>query len=237
MPSSLSNISAILFDKDGTLIDFNRTWFEIAMALARDARPGDPQAANALMAQGGYDWEQQRFVGGSVVAAGTIAELVDLWHPTLEHADRRERIARYDDFALDRSARSAAGIMGVEAALEALAGRGFQLGIATNDSEAGARAMADALGLTDRFEAIIGYDSVLRPKPHPDQLLLFSRVTGIDPGAIAMVGDNSHDLEMAHAAGAGLAIGVLSGNSTRAELEALADIIIDSVADLPTLFA
>jgi phosphoglycolate phosphatase len=52
-----------------------------------------------------------------------------------------------------------------------------------------------------------------------------------------MVGDNTHDLEMAHAAGAGLAIGVLSGNSTRAELAPRADIIVDSIADLPGLFA
>ena len=42
---------------------------------------------------------------------------------------------------------------------------------------------------------------------------------------------------MARAAGAGLAIGVLSGNSTRAELAGLADVIIDSVADLPDLLA
>ena len=66
---------------------------------------------------------------------------------------------------------------------------------------------------------------------------LFARHTGLDAKAIAMVGDNLHDLEMAHAAGAGLAIGVLSGNSTREQLEERADLIIDSIADLPALFA
>jgi phosphoglycolate phosphatase len=48
-----------------------------------------------------------------------------------------------------------------------------------------------------------------------------------------MVGDNRHDLEMARAAGAGLAVGVLSGTGSRKTLGGLADVILESVADLP----
>jgi phosphoglycolate phosphatase len=172
-----------------------------------------------------------------VVAAGTVADLVDLWHPELPEPGRGSRIASYDSVAVAEGARRAAGFAGLQETLETLSARGFQLGIATNDSEAGARATAAALGLTGLFHSIIGYDSVVQPKPWPDQLHLFAARTGLDPAAIAMVGDNTHDLEMAHAAGAGLAIGVLSGNSTREELAGLADIIVDSVADLPDLFA
>ncbi|WP_332699223.1 HAD family hydrolase [Devosia sp.] len=237
MPSSLSSIRGILFDKDGTLIDFNQTWFGVVMALGRRAAPGDELTARDLVGRGGYDWQQQRFLGGSVVAAGTIADLVDLWHPELATQDRQERIASYDGFFVEEGARRAAGIAGLEETLETLGGQGFRLGIATNDSEAGARATASALGLTALFHTIIGYDSVAQPKPWPDQVHLFAAQTGLAPAAIAMVGDNTHDLEMAHAAGAGLAIGVLSGNSTRAELAGLADIIVDSIADLPGLFA
>ena len=172
-----------------------------------------------------------------MVAAGTIADLVDLWHPELPASGRRRRIAGYDRVAVEEGARRAAGFAGLRETLETLGAGGFQLGIATNDSEAGARATAAALGLSALFHSIIGYDSVAQPKPWPDQLHLFAARTGLDPSAIAMVGDNSHDLEVAHAAGAGLAIGVLSGNSTREELAGLADIIVDSVADLPGLFA
>ena len=50
---------------------------------------------------------------------------------------------------------------------------------------------------------------------------------------IAVVGDNPHDLEMARSAGAGAAIGVLSGNSEEAELATLADVVLPSVAALP----
>lgn len=230
-------IRGVLFDKDGTLIDFNKTWFGIIMSLANRSAPDDAEAARALVASGGYDWAAQRFVGGSVVAAGTVADLVDLWHPELLAEDRTARIQSFDAVAVTQGSQSATGIHGLSDALHALKAQGLLLGIATNDSEAGARATADALSLTALFHTIIGYDSVPQPKPFPDQLHLFARQTGLPPSAIAMVGDNLHDLEMAHAAGAGLAIGVLSGNSTRAELAARADVIVDSVADLPALFA
>ena len=231
------DIRGILFDKDGTLVDFNQTWFGIIMTLARAAAPGDEGTARGLASAGGYDWAQQKFVGGSVVAAGTVADLVDLWHAGLDRPERADRIARYDALAVAEGSRRAVGIALVQETLAELQGAGFVLGIATNDSEAGARATSAALGLTPLFHSIIGYDSVVRPKPWPDQLQLFASRTGLLPGAIAMVGDNSHDLEMARAAGAGLAIGVLSGNSTRAELAGLADIIVDSIADLPDLLA
>ena len=48
-----------------------------------------------------------------------------------------------------------------------------------------------------------------------------------------MVGDNRHDLEMAKAGGAGLAVGVLSGTGTREALAPLADVVLDSIVDLP----
>ncbi len=47
------------------------------------AAKGDETRAKALVEAGGYDWEMQKFRGGSVVAAGTINDVVDLWHPEL----------------------------------------------------------------------------------------------------------------------------------------------------------
>ena len=50
-----------------------------------------------------------------------------------------------------------------------------------------------------------------------------------------MVGDNPHDMETAHDAGARLAIGVLSGNSDVDHLAPLADHLIGTIAELPAL--
>jgi phosphoglycolate phosphatase len=52
-----------------------------------------------------------------------------------------------------------------------------------------------------------------------------------------MVGDNRHDLQMARAGGVGLAVAVLSGTGTLESLSPLADIVLDSIADLPAYLA
>ncbi len=127
-------------------------------------------------------------------------------------------------------------IEGLRETLETLRAMGFILGIATNDSEAGAHATAKALGIDHFFDVVIGYDTAARPKPFADPLLYFAKKVGLEPAAIAMVGDNLHDLETAQAAKAGLGIGVLSGNSPREALEPHADVVLNSVADLPALF-
>lgn len=89
------------------------------------------------------------------------------------------------------------------------------------------------LGVAQLFDAAYGYDAVANPKPAPDTIQAFCDLTGLRPAEIAMVGDNRHDLEMARAGGCGLAVGVLSGTGTRESLAGIADVVLDSVADLP----
>ena len=71
------------------------------------------------------------------------------------------------------------------------------------------------------------------PKPAPDIVLAFAAATGVDPSDIAVVGDNRYDMEMARAAGAGAAIGVLTGNSGEDDLAAYADVVLPSIRELP----
>ena len=122
---------------------------------------------------------------------------------------------------------------GTHDAIASLHRSGFRLGVATNDSTGGAEKTLLALGIAQMFDAAYGYDAVANPKPAPDAIHAFCDLTGLKPSEIAMVGDNRHDLEMARAGGAGLAIGVLSGTGTRETLQPLADVILDSIAELP----
>ena len=124
-------------------------------------------------------------------------------------------------------------VPGVPEALASLHARSYRLGVATNDSTAGCEQTLLALGVAQLFEAAYGYDAVANPKPAPDTVLAFCDLTGLKPAEIAMVGDNRHDLEMARAGGCGLAVAVLSGTGTRETLTPLADVVLDSVAELP----
>lgn len=234
---TLAAIKGILFDKDGTLVDFQRTWFAIGERMALEAAAGDRARADALMRQAGYDFEAGGFRADSVFAAGTNADIVALWYPHLEGEARLAMVTHFDCVTAEEGSLRAIALEGVGEALALLHGDGYRLGLCTNDSTNGAEKTLLALGVAQMFDAAYGYDAVANPKPAPDTVYAFADLTGLRPAEIAMVGDNRHDLELARAAGAGLAVGVLSGTGTRASLAPLADVILESVAELPALLA
>jgi len=85
--------------------------------------------------------------------------------------------------------------------LDELDARGFLLAIATGKSRAGlARALAQQ-GLAHRFVASRCADEGF-PKPHPDMLLALMDHCGTEASETLMIGDTTHDLELARNAGA-----------------------------------
>lgn len=229
----MRKIRGALFDKDGTIIDFNATWAAVARRLAFEAAGGDKARTEALLILSGYDPATGRFQADSVFAAGTNAEVVELWNPGLARDELARMTARYNEITAREGAASAVALPGVLDALEAMHARGMAIGMATNDSTSGAEQALAALGISSVFAATYGYDAVARPKPAPDVVLAFADTVGLRVSQVAMIGDNRHDLETGRAAGAGLVVAVLSGTGTRETLEPLADIVLGSVADLP----
>jgi phosphoglycolate phosphatase len=78
--------------------------------------------------------------------------------------------------------------------------RTHSLGIATAKSRRGLERALDATGLRLHFRASRCADES-RPKPAPDMLLEILEETGVDAKGALMIGDTSHDLQMASAAG------------------------------------
>ena len=232
-----ADIKGILFDKDGTLVDFNATWLSIADFMAMDAAEGDRWKADRLLAAAGFDSVSKRFKPDSIFASGTNMDVVELWFPRLSDEDQMLAVARFNEITSVQGSSMAVALPGIVETLAVLHRRSYRLGVATNDSTSGAEKTLATLGVAQLFDAAYGYDSVARPKPAPDTILAFSDLTGLRPAEIAMVGDNRHDLEMARAGGCGLAVGVLSGTGTRESLSAIADVVLNSVADLPDFLA
>jgi len=225
-------IKAVLFDKDGTLLDFDATWARPQEVAADWAADGDRLIAERLLLAGGMDPVSRKTAAGSLFAAGNAEEIARAFIDAGAPRDLASLTARLDAIFAD-GMKTAVVLPGLSAAVARLGGAGFALGVASSDSEASIRLFLDHAGLNTHMRFAAGYDSGHGPKPEPGMVHAFADALQLPVSSIAMVGDNTHDLEMARAAGAGIAVGVLSGNGTRADLEPLADVILDSVADLP----
>lgn len=112
-----------------------------------------------------------------------------------------------------------------------LLARPFRAAVATGKSQRGAERVVKQFGFEDRFEIVLGGNSVPRPKPHPDMLHAIMEATGTKD--LIMIGDTTYDLEMAHAAGV-KAIGVSWGHHAADRLREWAP-VVDSVEALGRL--
>ncbi len=231
-----NEIKAILFDKDGTLVDFDRTWAVTNRKAAMIAADGDATLAETLLNECGMDPVTGKTRADSMFAAANANEIA---RHMVAHGSPVEhtRLAGLLDQAFVDGAESPWPICDLKALMQTLAGAGLSVGIASSDGEAGIRRTVEVLGLESYIDFIAGYDSGHGPKPEPGMIRAFAAHLGLKPSEIAMVGDNGHDMEMARAAGAGAAIGVLSGTGSQQTLAGLSDVLIGSVADLPSLIA
>jgi phosphoglycolate phosphatase len=230
-------IKGVLFDKDGTLFDFAGTWREATRGMLATLAPGDTDMQNRMGRAVGFDPVTGAFVAGSPVVAGSVDAIARIWAEVMPGLD----VARIEAHA--NLAAGEIGLLGKPALAPAtddlpglLAGlrdEGFALGVATHDGEAAARGQLAAAGALGHFAFVCGYDSGFGLKPGPGMVTAFARAVGIAAGEVAMVGDSVHDLAAARAAGAALALGVLTGPATEADLAPHADAILPSIAALP----
>lgn len=229
-------LKGVLFDKDGTLIDFHGTWMPayrraVAMVARTAGRPGIEER---LLALAGYDVESDRCLPTSILAAGTTPEIARLWaqETGIDAAWLEEEIERmFDAYA----PAFATPVKDLHAVLGRLESRDMTLGVATMDSRASAGATLARLGIERHFDFICGYDSGHGQKPGRGMVDAFCAHAGLSPAEIVLVGDTPHDLDMGRAADVGRVVGVLTGSSTAGQLERLCDAVIPGIADLEAL--
>lgn len=225
-------IRGILFDKDGTLLDFNATWMSLNQAVALFAAGGDAELAERLLVQGGYDEETGRLQSGTPLAAGSPDEIAECFAEVLNGKTPPDLAAEINRIFVSGAAASAVPVPRARETLALLRSRTSYLGVATHDSVAGIEATLGPHGLLSMFDFLAGYDSGHGKKPGPGMLEAFCRKTDLPAHEVAVIGDNAHDLLMGANGGAGLRIGVLTGTSTRAELTPIADMVFESIAEL-----
>ncbi|HVF62982.1 MAG TPA: HAD-IA family hydrolase [Casimicrobiaceae bacterium] len=181
----------IVFDWDGTLADSTSI---IARAIQRAcADLGEPVP----------DDTAARYVIGLGLAdalAHVAPRLARHRHPELSERYRHHYLARDREIALFNGAREL---------LVELKAQGRMLAVATGKSRAGLDRVLQNCALHDYFHATRCADEG-EPKPHPGMLLHLMKRLDVTPRETLMIGDTTHDLELARAGGVD-AIGVAYG--------------------------
>ena len=226
---SRTEIEGIVFDKDGTLFDFNTTWSTWTRDLLYDLARTHGGDAHALARAIEFDLATCRFLPGSPIIAASGREGAEILSAALPGSDPGH---------IEQIMRETSGNAPLQPAvplvpfLGGLSRRGLKLGVVTNDTDHGARAHLTSAGVLAQFDFIAGYDSGHGFKPAPDPLLAFARLSGLDPARCVMVGDSTHDLRAGRAAGM-WCLGVLTGLAEHAELSPMADAVLPDIGHIP----
>ena len=213
----------IVLDLDGTLIETAPDLCAaLNHALAEAGRAPVPLAGVRSMIG---DGARAMLHKGLSATGGALpeAEMAHWFDVLLEHYGRN--IAEHSH-----------AFPGVPEVLEDLAQAGLKLGVCTNKPVALSLELFHQLGLRDRFQAILGGDSLPVRKPDPGHILGTLAAMGVAPARAVMVGDSANDVNAARNAGIPVVV-VSFGYTTTPAAELGADALIDHFHELPAALA
>jgi len=173
-------IDAVLFDKDGTLLDFEATWSGLSAGMIRRLADGDEARAQAMAEAAGVDLATRRFRPGAEIVTASGEQLARLWAAHIPTRDT-DAVASMinamsaEEVAPETLVPAVPDLPGLLADLRAM---GLKLGVATNDGEAAARADLAMAGVLGAFDLVLGADSGHGGKPGRGISTRFARLSG-----------------------------------------------------------
>jgi phosphoglycolate phosphatase len=222
--SQWGSVRAVLFDLDGTMLD---TAADITCALSRAlAEQGLPSLARnevtELIGRGVPALIKrvlERF--GAAAKAADATQLLDRFH---HHYERLHHCGEIQTRVYP----------GVARGLAELHALGLKLAVVTNKPRSMAVALLARLCLDHWIALVVGGDSGLPRKPHPQPLLRACELLGVLPAHVLMVGDSHIDVLAARAAGVAAVICVPYGYNEGVDPRTLpCDGFVETIGDLP----
>lgn len=231
---------AVIFDKDGTLIDFDAMWGGWTLQLAD--RLLDHTAIDireALCASYGYDIARRKILPDGKLTCTPMWRLREMMVEVTESSGLSR--AQAEDavgaaWHVPDPVALAKPFTDVKRLFTNIRHQGIKIAIATTDDRAPTEAMLAAFGVTDLVSTMVCADDGIKAKPAPDMVRAICSRIQVDPSRSIVIGDTVADLTMARSAGAGLVIGVLSGVGSLENLTPLADILMDTIDTLQESF-
>jgi phosphoglycolate phosphatase len=229
----------VIFDKDGTLIDFVGLWArktgDAVTALAA-ALSASPELATELYGNLGYDPVHGRFDHQSPVITAPMSTLYTIAAATLyRHGwgwlDAELEVERHFIPAMNAylAPEEVTPLAKLPAIFGALQGAGVQIAVVTSDDRGPTVATLELLGVAQQVAFIACADDDYPHKPAPEALWAACAHCDVAANRTVMVGDSTTDMLMAQRAQMGLRAAVLTGVMTREILAPHADVVLPSI--------
>ena len=232
------NIKAVIFDKDGTLMDFESFWVTVSRCAIEDIKDktGITQVSveealsyldvrngiadiNGILAQDPYPVMGRALNTcftkyGCRLTDGEMTELtVSAYHENVEKGIINP---------------ACGDILSVMVRLKNM---GLKLAVVTTDDPYDTKKCLSALGIYDCFDEIYTDDGVMPPKPDPYCLDIFLKKYGLQKNEVIMIGDTLNDVNFARNGGIQVG-GVAKNSNNRKILEAKADFVMTDVSEI-----
>lgn len=232
----------VIFDKDGTLVDFELLWAaktDAAVGALVQASGGDGRLAADLQRMLGYDPAARRFDTHSPMLTAPMPTLrtiaaVALYRHGWGWLDAELQVDKHFTPTLDgvfdlSLLRPTADLRRL---FDGLHRAGARIAVITSDDRAPTVATLEWLGVAHYVEFVAAADDPYPHKPAPEAVWAACAALGADLAATAFVGDSTTDMLMAQRAGVGLRVAVQTGLMDHATLAPHADVVLASVGEI-----
>lgn len=228
-------IKGILFDKDGTLLEFDKTWRPIALEVIK-----------RIKARYGLDGFYQEKLGEAIglfdsyidsigsLSSGTNKDVAMDFLSVCSFIEDKEEFISWSTATFNEVAATFPfyTVEGAKNIMSRLKERGIVIGLATADTLTNAEVFLRKSGLLPYFDFIGADDGIVKPKPDSAYMVSFCNRFSLPSKEVAVVGDTLVDMDFAINSQAGLKVGVLSGTGSEEILKPKANLILGSINNI-----
>lgn len=210
-------IEAVIFDKDGVLINTERVHYEAWY-----------EAITFFGGQNTYDWNSHLSYAGmpTIDRFAINKEIYSI------NATEEEFLGRFrDNYTAAFDENGIEVFEGVREFIDNLRQSGIKYAVASGARRINIEMTLSKAGLLDRFDIYVGTDDVEKGKPNPDLFLEAANRLGVDPSRCLVIGDTVNDVLGARAAGM-RAVAVSDPHNLGAFEEIKPNLVIESLKGL-----